>query len=347
MIFDRFRSDRREVREARPYTDAVVAAIIAANSADTKTPDPALTGSAEVAAGVVGRAFASADVSGYDIGPDCLNWTARDMLLYGEACMIELDGERVRSTSWDIKGRSPNQDRWTYSLEIPVPDGSRKEVRPGTQVAHCRYSTYRNQPWVGVSPLARAARSGELLALAERALRNESSGPVGYVLPLPTDGNDESINDLKQDIGKMAGSVAVVETTAGGFGEGRAAAPSADWRPQRIGPNPPAALVEVMKVAQLTVLAALGVPIELVTSSDGTGQREAWRRFLHGTVEPLARIVEKQLARLAGVPVKLSFERLFASDISGRARAFGSLVNGGMDIAEAAAAAGLLEPEDR
>ena len=36
---------------------------------------------------------------------------------------------------------------------------------------------------------------------------------------------------------------------------------------------------------------------------------------------------------------------MFASDLSGRARAFQSMVGGGMDVQKAAALAGLMEPE--
>ena len=40
--------------------------------------------------------------------------------------------------------------------------------------------------------------------------------------------------------------------------------------------------------------------------------------------------------------VTLSFDRMFAFDLSGRARAFQSMVGGGMDVAKAAALAGLM-----
>ena len=43
--------------------------------------------------------------------------------------------------------------------------------------------------------------------------------------------------------------------------------------------------------------------------------------------------------------VTLSFDRLFAGDLSGRARAFQSLVGGGMDPGRAAGLAGLMESE--
>ena len=80
--------------------------------------------------------------------------------------------------------------------------------------------------------------------------------------------------------------------------------------------------------------------------STGTAAREAYRRFLHGTVAPLGRIVARELAEKLDTPgVALNFDALFAADLSGRARAFGSLVQGGMDIDRAAGLAGLLDAE--
>jgi len=83
--------------------------------------------------------------------------------------------------------------------------------------------------------------------------------------------------------------------------------------------------------------------VELVEASEGTGAREAWRRFLHGTLTPLGRLIAGELERVVNAPVEISFNRLMASDISGRARAFQSLVGGGMDPAQAAGLSGLLE----
>ena len=42
----------------------------------------------------------------------------------------------------------------------------------------------------------------------------------------------------------------------------------------------------------------------------------------------------------------LNHERMMASDIAGKARAVQSLVKGGMDVAKAAALAGLMEPDE-
>ena len=43
--------------------------------------------------------------------------------------------------------------------------------------------------------------------------------------------------------------------------------------------------------------------------------------------------------------ITLNFDRLFAADLSGRARAFQSMVGGGMDVSKAAALAGLMAEE--
>ena len=47
-----------------------------------------------------------------------------------------------------------------------------------------------------------------------------------------------------------------------------------------------------------------------------------------------------------GLSSTFSFEALFASDITGRARAFGSLVQGGMDVEDAANLTGLISEEE-
>ena len=120
------------------------------------------------------------------------------------------------------------------------------------------------------------------------------------------------------------------------------AAPQHDYRPQRIGADPPASLATLRTDSAQAVLAACGVSADLFTHGDAAGQRESWRRFLHGSVQPLADLLAVELAGKLDTPgLRLTFDRLFASDISGRARAFQSLTGGGMDAARAAALAGL------
>ena len=90
-----------------------------------------------------------------------------------------------------------------------------------------------------------------------------------------------------------------------------------DWKPQRIGADPPAALVTQEERASMEVYAACGVPPALFAVGEGTAQRESYRRFLHGTVAPLARIVAAELSSKLDGDVVLNFDSLFAADLSG------------------------------
>ena len=146
---------------------------------------------------------------------------------------------------------------------------------------------------------------------------------------------------LRGRLRTLKGKLAVVETTAAGYGD-KGAAPPSDYEVKRIGPNPPASLATLRSQSGAQVLAACGVPIELFEGSSGTGQREAWRRFLHGSVSPLGELVAEELAVKLDTPrLKLSFDRLYASDLMGRARAYGSLVKAEMEKDRAAELAGL------
>ena len=64
------------------------------------------------------------------------------------------------------------------------------------------------------------------------------------------------------------------------------------------------------------VLAACGVPPTLfVANSDGTSQRESFRRFLHSSLRPVARIMEAELcAKLDAPDLVLDLSELHAAD---------------------------------
>ena len=63
---------------------------------------------------------------------------------------------------------------------------------------------------------------------------------------------------------------------------------------------------------------------------------------LFGVLSPLGRLVEAELQDKLEDTVTLSWQELRASDLSGRARAFQSMVGGGMAVAEAVSVAGLM-----
>ena len=67
---------------------------------------------------------------------------------------------------------------------------------------------------------------------------------------------------------------------------------------------------------------------------------------MFGVLSPLGRLVESELQAKLEDRVTLSWQELRASDLSGRARAFQSMVGGGMDVGQAVAVAGLMTPDD-
>ena len=336
-----------------PYTDAVVQAIQAAASGRT-TAQASATAALETASGIVSRSFASAQVrdggpAGAMLSPAMIALIGCELIRRGECVLTIEAGRLVPAASWDVRG-GWTEDQWNYRLDVFGPSGSATRYLPSAGVVHPRYSTDPARPWCGVGPLASARLSGRLLAEVESALADESSMPRGAVIPIPNapdDGDEEEGDDtlalLRADVARLKGQVVLTETLADGYGEGRQAAPGREWEPRRIGANPPDALVSLRTDAAQAVLAACGVPVEWPMAGQGTAAREAYRRFLHSTLAPLGELVQAELREKLDAPgLALNFDSLFASDLSGRARAFGSLVQGGMDVTKAAGLSGLL-----
>ena len=335
-----------ETRASDSLTDLVVAGLVA-NATGTTTAPVATLAAVEACAGLWGRSFASASVTPATaatatLTPDILERIGRALLLKGEAIFaIDFEDGELRlqqAVTWDISGHAD----WIYRADFSTPSGTISRTLPSAQVVHVRINTTPARPWEGSSPLPRA--TANLAASIESKLIEEVGGPVGSVLPMPHAG--DSLKALQADVQKLKGRLVMVESTAGGFGDA-AAAPKSDWMPRRIGAAPPASMIELRERAQAGILAATGCPLSLLERSDGTLSREELRRFAHTTIEPVALVVAGELADKLGTPgLALNFEALFASDLSGRARAFGSLVKGGMSVQEAVALAGLAMGDD-
>ena len=348
---------KREKRQDIPdsYTDAVVRAVEASVTGKVQV-DALQTAAAEICAGLWSRAFASATVEPATLAtravtPDVLSMIGRSLIASGESCFeLRIEGGALRAcpvSSFAITG-GMDPTGWIYELTIPGPSRSTVKRVRSEAVMHFRYGVSPREPWRGVSPLRRASETSTLLGNMERRLREETGGVVGHVIPTPSANPNDEYSDLKGDLKALAGNFALVPSmTDGGWSDpGRGNSPKSDWAVQRLGANPPQTIDMLRSNAALHVLAACGVPLTLLEKADGTAMREAWRQFLHGSVAPVARCVEQELADKLNVRVGLNFDSLFASDLSGRARAFQSMVGGGMDIEKAAALAGLMEHAD-
>ena len=324
------------------YTSLVTDAFVAAADGTDASGVGAL-GALEVCAGAWARAFAAARVEPATpvtaaVSPRVLASIGRRLIRRGESCHVIAVGDTgavrlLEAGWWDVQGSAAGP--WTYQATLTGPSTTETRRVPEEGVVHAMYAFSERQPWRGVGPLSWAAATGRLAAALERALADEAGGPVGNLIavpegqPEPADGDDgdDPLASLRSDLAKLRGSLALVETLAGGWSD-KGGRPDADWKPRRIGADPPAALPELRTGAALTVFGACGVPPSLVTlPADGTGQREAWRRFLHGSVAPVARLVESELAAKLDVPdLRLVLDDLAAADMTGRARAWRSLV---------------------
>ena len=340
-----------EKRETLPFTDAVIKAIV--NQAEGTTPgDPAQVWALECAANLYARAFAAAKITGERteaLSPTFMALTARDLIRRGDSLhLIEIKRGALSllpAGSWDVRG-SHDEDAWFYRLDLFGPSGNITRFVPSGQVLHFRYAYDPARPWRGVGPLGWAADTGALTGNLEKRLSQEAGGAVAHVVPIPQDGgsgeDDDPLKMLKADIAAAKGRTILTETTSAGMGEGRASAPISDWKPQRLGANPPDVLRGLRSDAGMTVLSACGVPVSLATDADGTSQRESWRRFIMGAVEPLLELVVEELERKLETDIDFDLSGLWAHDLQGRAAAFQKMIAGGMEIERAVAASGLM-----
>ena len=342
----------RETRQ-QAYGDAVVDLILSRAGGAATTSDPLAIGAVEVAAGLWGRAFMAASVLPASVGrldaitPAVRELIGRQLVRRGECLfVIEVEGGRLRldpATAWNVTGAS-NPSSWMYEITRAGPSRATTTRRVNAErVVHLRWGTAPERPWQGVGPLEAARLTAALAGNLERRLSEETNMAAGAILGIP-DGTPKS--QLQSDLRGLKGQLVLLDSTAGGYGAGPQQAPRRDLEANRLGANPPEVLATLRNDAAYAVLAACGVPPEMLRQSDGTGRREAWRQFLFGSVAPVALTVAAELADKLDIPdLAFNHDAMSASDISGRARAFQSLVKGGMDVSKAAALAGLMVDE--
>ena len=335
-----------EVRAA-PYSDAVIAAIIRKQGGLASDIGPEELAASETAAALAERCFLVADVTGDRgaLGP-WLGVIGRALVETGESVFeVLVDRGRVTlqpAADYEVLG-SPRS--WSYRLTFAGPGGSSEDVyRPAAAVFHPRMGASPQRPWEGRGAVERARGTADLSAAVEAALIDDAGIGEARIAPWPGDSaeRDEYADAL------AGGGIVAVESASGPLGGGNEGQePASRWRPQRVGAEAPAGLVALRSQVEGSMLASLGVPPGLFASGGTSGAaREALRLYLHGTLQALAEAVLMEgRDKLFAPGLSIGFGRLFASDLSGRARAFQSLVTAGMDPSKAASLAGLMEVE--
>ena len=341
------------------FTDAVVRLIEA--QAAGAAADASSTAAVEAAAGALSRAFAGAEVTGPSwatsaVNPAFLAQVGRDLVRSGNSMhVIRTGGDRVLllpAASWHFEG-DHDPDSWTVRVTAYGPSTSTTWNLPATGVVFIRWGGTPGQPYVGVGPTGWAHTTARLGSEVERSLADEAAGPLAQLLAVPQDGGNPDGSDdkdplagLRSDLSRARGRALLVETTAAGWGEGRASAPQRDWAAARLGPTPPAVMAEIGRDAFARTLSACGTPPSLFTDdADGTAQREALRRWHMNTVLPLACMVEHELRAKLEADVRLRFDP-YPLDVQGRAAGFAKMVSGGVSVEQALVASGLLTGDD-
>ena len=134
----------------------------------------------EACAGIIGRSFAAAEVTGADISPSQMCLIGRSLLKKGEIVFrIDTRNGKVQlfpAASHDISGEY-NPDSWTYRLNLAGPDSQiTVDNVPAASVLHIMYSRSPETPWKGAGPLQVAQLAGRLSAETVAALADEASG---------------------------------------------------------------------------------------------------------------------------------------------------------------------------
>ena len=315
------------------------------------------TAALESSAGALSRAFMSAKVVGDSwaqktLNPRVLGQIGRDLIRSGQSMhVIQVDDmgnvELLPASSWHFTGGASPSD-WFVRSTVYGPSTSETHYTPYAGVVYVMFGSSPGTPYVGTSPMNFSNTSAKLYSETERSLADESSGPIAQLLPVPeatAKSDDKDVDPsaaLRKDIRDARGRALTLETTAEGHGEGPQSAPRKDWVANRLGPTPPAALVQLRSDAYQAVLAATGTPPALFTDSDGTSQREAVRRWHMNLVLPLAALLEYELSEKLETPISLEFDR-YPLDMVSRTQTVKGLVAAEVEVERALRIAGLSE----
>ena len=350
---------KRKRPERRSYTNQIINAL--ASAAGNKAAAVGASAAVEAAAGLLARSLLVADVVAPEwaqlaITPAWLSLVSRELIRCGEhLSLMTLDDagqlELVPASHWDWRGGVAESD-WTCHATAHGPDANITRHADRSEVVWVAWGTLSLERHRGQGPLALAHLAAKAAAEAERSLGDEAGGPIGQLLTTPegeevADDKDDTTPpdpyaDLRADIGKARGAALLLETTSGGHGE-RGNAPARDWVASRLGPNPPAALVQAAADGYERMLSACGCPPSLfMGNADGTAQREGLRRWHQSTVLPVAKLLTHELSARLEAPVEFVFDN-YPLDMVSRAQTVAKLVSAGVDLSTAKAAVGLDE----
>ena len=341
-------SETEDYSSGSTYQDALVNAIFAQAQGDLNVRAQT-TAAVEFAVGLIERCFAVSEITPEYLGrkaitPLTISRMARQLLLVGNSVnMIDTQsGELlvIPASNYQVLG-GVRERTWRYKIEVQGPTSIISRNLPSTSVVHVRMGSRPAEPWRGYSPLINAGVSARLLGRIEQRMEQESSARVGYLLTIADGLSEDQQDRLRRDLATLKGNTALAETGNAGHGQGRRGQAQGDWQIKRFGAHFPAENIQLRDEVSRDIIAALGIPPPLYHGTDGVSAREAYRLLLVSTLQPIAELIAAELTAKLDTEVTLSFTKLQAADIQARARAFGTMIQSGIDEETAMKVSGL------
>lgn len=321
-------------REQRAAFPSVTAEHLAGRRAGVLS-DGAVPLSATVAAiaGTWSRAFAMLDPNPdpSPLRPDVLAAMGLDLCLRGETCWhVRVEGSDIalhRVAYWDhvAPGR--------FHLHLAKPHETATIRALAGEVVLLTINSPANAPWQGRSPFALMGGSPRLMAEIEGAVTGALDWVGRGLLPFPDTVPEEQQTAAIRGL-KGGGMLAAIRSKAD-FATSTGNSRANEFRRVELTPDLESAdLNPTVDQLHNRLLAAAGIPPALLTPNGNAGaMREAYRLFCLQTVEPLARTLLPELAKI-GVQT-LSTRSMLSADVAGRARAVGTLVGAGVPLEQA------------
>lgn len=262
-----------------------------------------------------------ATVVGLPLPPRMPYQAARDLLRLGSSVWAIDTVQGVlslhRASKWDIRGSSPDPASWLYDLETNVPDGTIKATYSAAQVVHLRLASNPGTDWIGQAPWQAASISAEALAAIEMGIRDEGRIINGRIWTMPDGGSQGQAQAMASTLRSMIGGASVIaETTAGGYGQGKLAAPKSDWTPVHSGQAHSAGNVAMKDSAEASIAAAYGVPSAFL-NADATAPaiREVKRMCYLNKTLPLTALMLVELRDKIDVGLDITWRDLASQSV--------------------------------
>lgn len=328
--------------ETRNDLDTVIADA-ALDAAASGAPRADKLAVAQTAAGIIGRAFASATVEGEagDLLPAPLReLIGRELILKGEILLVAgEDMSLLPCTSFDVRGMADPMT-WTYRCDLSGPSRINYRYLPFSDVVHIRVNSAPSTPWRGRSVFSLASATTDTATRAEFSAGKEAKVSVSRLVPNPNrmnpDQRAQADDDFAASVAK--GGYFTMSMTGQSGDRSRLSRPEVE----AVHPDPTQGHVALRRESALDLLTAAGVPSALADPrAEAAARREGFRQLVHGTVEPLARVTETEIITKLGISCRFDFDKLFAADLAGRGRVLKQMVDAGVSIDRALETVGL------